>query len=489
MAVLSVSDRHVADCIQTIESILSNNPHVNVLLCVQTASNNFIAPSQIRAMCRVHTHTMRPTKNPLAAIIDGLRLYPTLPMISVLAGINYNTGCLGELLRLHETFPSSICTAAFSMIKVSRKGDMPIASVASIADKRKDTNLSNKYYKIVCPYETLYPALTSESAFPWAYEELADVPMGDDTAYIFMSIVCTENDVAIRHIAPAIELPSQKNIDRALRATEDHYDTIVHPTSHEPPMKPGRSPDDELEVTVVTSTKNRIATLVENDPSRKFFFVDEHHATPNIDRFNPWFCELTALYHLHKNSTATYVGLEHYRRCFVQEGHGWYDTGAYRILDKRGALNILNDYDAIVAFHRHTPGRRAYDYLDESGLADAFSDWLDIVEDGTPGFKQFCNKILQSNVFICCNMFIATKELIDRYCEWLFDNIRRYVEIHKLQDTRLRTIGYLAEFTFGSWLRFNRYRTKLQPHIRFSKELTELEDVERTTLCMEEWQC
>ena len=57
---------------------------------------------------------------------------------------------------------------------------------------------------------------------------------------------------------------------------------------------------------------------------------------------------------------------------------------------------------------------------------------------------------------------------------------------YPLSEKRYRHIGYLGEFTFGAWLLFNKYRLKMQPHIRFNKELTELEETERTTICREE---
>jgi hypothetical protein len=251
-------------------------------------------------------------------------------------------------------------------------------------------------------------------------------------------------------------------------------------------LKEDRLADDDMEITVVTSTKNRVLTMQEKDISRNFFFVDEEHEQPNIDKFNPWFCELTALYYLHKHSTAKYVGLEHYRRCFVMQDNGSYDPNAYNILSRYDARDILDEYDAIVTFHQHTPGRSAYSFLEVSHYTKMFNAWLDIVEEGTPGFKKFCLDWLHHDMLICCNMFIARKELIDKYCEWLFANTRAFMRKYPLSEKRYRHIGYLGEFTFGSWLLFNKYRLKLQPHIRFNKTLTELEETERTTICREE---
>ena len=57
---------------------------------------------------------------------------------------------------------------------------------------------------------------------------------------------------------------------------------------------------------------------------------------------------------------------------------------------------------------------------------------------------------------------------------------------YPVSEKKFRHIGYLGEFTFGSWLLFNKYKLKLQPHIRFNKDLSDLEETERTVICREE---
>ena len=483
IAVLTVTETDLSTCRKTINSILNKNPEINVLLCIQTETEEFTPPE----MNRVETHVMKPTYDPLKPISIAMKRYNTLPIISVQPNINYDSNCLEELYRMHEQFPTSICTAAFNIIKVSRNDDKVVATLSSLAERRKDTNLANKYYELVCAHETIYPAANSGSGFTFMYDcELREFPLDENNAHIFMSILCQDNDIVIRHLSPAMELPVPPYMDQLKQDVEEFYDQLIQPVSHALPLKEDRVTDDEMEITVVTSTKNRVLTMQEKERSRKFFFVDEEHDKPNIDKFNPWFCELTALYYMHKHSKAKYVGLEHYRRCFVMQENGSYDPNAYNILNRYDARDILDEYDAIVAFHQHTQGRTAYSFLEVSKQADMFNDWLDVVDTGTPGFKQFCLDRLQHEALICCNMFIAKKELIDKYCEWLFANTRAYMRKYPLSDNVLRHIGYFGEFTFGSWLLFNKYRLKLQPHIRFNRELTEIDEAERTTICREE---
>jgi hypothetical protein len=490
IAVMTVHESELSSCRKTINSILNRNPEINVLVCIQSETEGFTPP----VMNRVETHVMKPTHNPLEPISIAMKRYEKLPIISVQPNINYDSNCLEELYRMHEQFPNSICTAAFNIIKVSRNDDKVVATLSSLAERRKDTNLANKYYELVCAQETIYPAANSGSGFTFMYDcelrdfslELREYHLDENNAHIFMSILCQDNGIAIRHLTPAMELPAPPYMEQLKKAVEDYYDKLIPPISHALPLKEDRGSDEDMEITVVTSTKNRVLTMQEKDISRKFFFVDEEHEQPNIDKFNPWFCELTALYYLHKHSTAKYVGLEHYRRCFVMQDNGSYDPNAYNILSRYDARDILDEYDAIVTFHQHTPGRSAYSFLEVSHYTKMFNAWLDIVEEGTPGFKKFCLDWLHHDMLICCNMFIARKELIDKYCEWMFANTRAFMRKYPLSEKRYRHIGYLGEFTFGAWLLFNKYRLKLQPHIRFNKTLTELEETERTTICREE---
>ena len=69
-----------------------------------------------------------------------------------------------------------------------------------------------------------------------------------------------------------------------------------------------------MKIYVVGSSKNRFLPL---NNIREKFIIDAEHEGENIDNLNPWFCELTGLYWFWKNSKEDIVGLEHYRRYFV----------------------------------------------------------------------------------------------------------------------------------------------------------------------------
>ena len=56
------------------------------------------------------------------------------------------------------------------------------------------------------------------------------------------------------------------------------------------------------------------------------------------------------------------------------------------------------------------------------------------------------------------NMFVAKKELIDKYCEWLFtilSNVEKRIELGLRNDYQKRVFGFLAERLFNVWIEKN----------------------------------
>lgn len=91
-----------------------------------------------------------------------------------------------------------------------------------------------------------------------------------------------------------------------------------------------------MKIYVVGNSKNKFLPL---DNIREKFLIDQKHEGDNIDFLNPWYCELTGLYYLWKHCDDDIVGLEHYRRYFVNNKN--------KLLSENEIKNILKDYDVI----------------------------------------------------------------------------------------------------------------------------------------------
>ena len=68
-----------------------------------------------------------------------------------------------------------------------------------------------------------------------------------------------------------------------------------------------------------------------------------------------------------------------------------------------------------------------------------------------------CIEHLNSDWHALGNMFIAKKEVVNEYCEFIFDLLFKYMEAEKYYGRCLpgRIMGYFTEFLLGAWIKYN----------------------------------
>lgn len=203
-----------------------------------------------------------------------------------------------------------------------------------------------------------------------------------------------------------------------------------------------------MSIYVVGSSKN---LFLECDDIREKFIVDAPHEGANIDQLNPWYCELTGLYHLWKHSTAKYVGLEHYRRFFASP------TKTKQRMNKEEVETILANHDIITCTFRHNPKvtgfSSGYDWFYKAGPIAELDTFIDILDDKCSGLGQQFKAYTLEKELVQCNMFISTRPILNEYCEWLFPKLALFDKYRGLSDENRRIDGYLAEHIFGFWIR------------------------------------
>ena len=229
-----------------------------------------------------------------------------------------------------------------------------------------------------------------------------------------------------------------------------------------------------MSIYVVGSTKNLFPDL---DDGREKFLVDIPHSGDNIDKLNPWYCELTALYHLWKNSRANIVGLEHYRRFFANT-----DRKGWSRLTKDQANRILDTSDLIVTEFFHRKGYSAYQWFADCKYVKWLDAFASVLEEHETNLGVRFFNYLKGPSLIQCNMFIGRKYIMDKYCRDLFTLLKEYDELVGLDETNLRIDGYIAEHFFGFWLDIAKVRLakcdKLE--MRFIKTGVNPDNKERT---------
>ena len=208
-----------------------------------------------------------------------------------------------------------------------------------------------------------------------------------------------------------------------------------------------------MKIYVVGSSKNKFLPL---DNIREKFLIDQPHEGDNIDFLNPWYCELTGLYYLWKHCDDDIVGLEHYRRYFV--------NGKGKLLSEEEIRKELESCDILCI---KSPGYTArYPVINwfrrNNKLIDIqkFLTFAKIYV--SEEYYNECWKILNGDHHAMCNMFICKKELINEYCPFIFDLTMSYMDAERSYGRELpgRILGYFTEFLFEAWLRLNNKKYK-----------------------------
>lgn len=167
--------------------------------------------------------------------------------------------------------------------------------------------------------------------------------------------------------------------------------------------------------------------------TNKVLFPIHDDVGDNISVKNKKYCELTGLYWIWKNDKSDYIGLSHYRRKFELT------DGAIRSIvgesvDIVVTVPILN-LNTVKGQYIKDHSENDWNIMSEaiSILSPEYSDSLETVGKGF--------------FYFAYNMFIAKREVLNDYCEWLF-KVLKYCEdkIAEKEDSyQNRYLGFLAE--------------------------------------------
>lgn len=172
----------------------------------------------------------------------------------------------------------------------------------------------------------------------------------------------------------------------------------------------------------------------------------EHYDMDNINVLNLYVNEVTGLYHIWKNTNDDIVGLCHYRRMF------WYKDDYLKLKD---AKEILKDYDMIIT-HDVVFQRSIHEQLkSEFENPDIYQKYYEKFCQAIPRFKEFMDKDRFNNR----EMFVCKRELMNKYCEWLFPTImpiyKEFLEQDVGKVVNKRMLSHIVERLFSFWIQEN----------------------------------
>lgn len=170
----------------------------------------------------------------------------------------------------------------------------------------------------------------------------------------------------------------------------------------------------------------------------------------NISIKNPYYSELTGLYWVWKNVTsADYLGLCHYRRYFLNQ--------ASNLMTEADYMDILSQYDVILARPKSGP----YTYRSVYGRSHDIHN-LDmtgaVMQEIYPTYYETFQDVILGNKCYVGNLFVASRELFDAYCEWLFtifSVLEKRITINENDDYHKRVFGFLSEQLLIVWVKQN----------------------------------
>lgn len=207
-----------------------------------------------------------------------------------------------------------------------------------------------------------------------------------------------------------------------------------------------------------------------NSNTDKSYFNDNNG--DNISEKNPYFCELTGLYWIWKNSIEdemSITGLVHYRRYFttrVDDFRYTYFDIMPHVLPYEKIEKGLEYADVILP----TPERiyrtvwRSYaDVHDETDLILL----RETIAEVCPDYLKSYDKVMKMHHYYYANMMICRKKILDAYASWLFPvlfNLESKIDIDKYSDSyQKRVFGFLSERLLQVWVYHNGLKVKEYP--------------------------
>lgn len=188
----------------------------------------------------------------------------------------------------------------------------------------------------------------------------------------------------------------------------------------------------------------------------------------NIARLNKKINECTALYWIWKNTNEEIVGLNHYRRYFLNNEIDMYDN----ILDEWRIHEYLENNDILVA---EAENARLMDYkiIDHLKITmgdEAFEEAYELIyrymKKEQPDYIEDFNAVMQGHFMFPFNMFVTTRGVLNEYCEWLFSFLipaAEDFEAEKYDAYSSRAIGFFAERMLTVWLHKKQLKIKELP--------------------------
>lgn len=192
----------------------------------------------------------------------------------------------------------------------------------------------------------------------------------------------------------------------------------------------------------------------------------------NISNKNPFFCELTGLYWLWKNSDYDYCGLVHYRRYFSSRKIFFAKDPFDKILNKEELEKLIKKTDVILPMKRRYYIETLYSHYAHTHYASHLDITRDVLCEMCPDYLYSYDAVMKRTWGYMFNMMIMKKDKLDEYCEWLFPilfELENRIDATKYSPFQARLFGRISELLLNVWIEKSGYSYIEQPTITMER--------------------
>lgn len=198
-------------------------------------------------------------------------------------------------------------------------------------------------------------------------------------------------------------------------------------------------------------------TIIVNSNVNKILGDMYDNVGDNISSKNGSYCELTAIYWLWKNCNDSFIGIDHYRRFFIEKG---------RYLTVQSAKKLIKDHVIILPEKEKFRRNMSSLYYTSSGYKNDLKILRQVINRKYPEYIDDFDRFMQQHEMYCYNMLVMNKKDYDQYCDWLFDILFETEEILNTQnrgfnnrkDYFKRIYGFMSERLLNVYVMHNDFK-------------------------------
>lgn len=178
----------------------------------------------------------------------------------------------------------------------------------------------------------------------------------------------------------------------------------------------------------------------------------------NLSVYQPILCELSSLYYAYKNRTYDILGLNHYRRYFL-------DKKTKRILGNEKIEELLNEYDVILPpkkrYYVVTPTQHFIYGLHHNKKTTPLrkkyvNDLKNAIRERFPEYYLDSKRTFSKKSAHLKNMFIMKEPYASEFCNFMFETL---LAIKDYKNYKARALGCMGEFLIDVYIRHKRLKT------------------------------